>query len=1256
MTRGIKRLQRTHRAPLLLQEAANARSIQTEHTVYANATGSCAIVCPPDIGAHVIAQFSDAHFHALVLSNEIALVSVYLPDSAKSDHEFQVALDSVSVGLDVLHARYRLRGLVVAGDFNVELTPVLDGGVLGTCLWPALGPRFTERQEMTLHFCGRHGLVHGPSHVPGNPLERWTRESWGAAPTRSSLDHLLLSHSLFLVRWTPWPEDNFCQLKRRLWGDHRPVLAAMTAASASHNFDLRVSKKSRSLKGWAPACVSDLDVIGACLKDWVACHAPEILSLPLSDWASVAGIVSSSIVDACVSVPHSTFATRKSGCVGPPAQLVTARRAFQELASDDHVGRTANRRLQRKYIRQWHTQRFDAMGGLRSARFRDSWRSLSFVQLRAGEAPTCDRGEWRAELVRHWASRFADPLDSLTEQAQLCTRLFDAAGGRVVLASLGEVVLALAGAGSGAAGGLDGPVNEMLHVLPWSFVCFLHDVFNRRFRADLEGYRAEDAWRTFVATWIRKDAESDLLGSFRPIMQSSVLLKCIERVILGPSPMQLLVHRAPLWGFRPRMSSAMLCSATAAAVKTLLQFNLVDLPAQGSVDGVFLTVDVEKAFDKIGMDAQVRALTRVGFRPERIATLASELLGSSVFVRLGDAEVGPLPHTRGKQGGCSTPFVFSAVLAVVMESRVLEWQRRGWGIPLAGQGVRFSCAVFADNVLLCGSCAQVVAMYAELTCVLHSFLLSWKPSSFHALGPVGCAVALPAVGAQPSRVIHCSQRLTWLGQVISYDQGWDAEYDACFASATTAWNINRKWLYNRRLTLRVRVRMFAQSVIAVLVSRLCQLPCSPTVLQRARRWENRCLRALTGMNNSYCTLAMYAAATRNARKIAAKVGHIDVVVSCLRRHFSLAGQWLRLPDDTQDLAMRDFKACWTSALDGTWRRLQAEGTRRSAPGRPRPRWDTLLSEWSDGRWLTWGRCQSTWNDLADDWVAWALRRVGVAAAEIPQAVLHRGVGLPMTVDHAPTRMNVPCEEHVGAFVACDSMVLTRTLQGRWAPRTAWLASLVRAANDVAYEVSSTRPLCTAHEGWWICHTPRTSNSWSDGVAKFAKEAMIPPTMWVHIPEYWASWCSAGGAGCWYVSTDGSTSPAPSYARGLSGASCTLWTAVQGNWWPVATLAASCDWAAAVESESAALVLALCLLQLSSNVSLHAVFAVEGASWFSRADVDEACRSAEESDIAAFCQLVGITPPRGAAQCRRHGPRPFDLPPAPLQGAHLGQRA
>ena len=1038
------------------------------------------------------------------------MLSVYLPDSGKSDFIFESALNRLAAGITHLLSRHRPHGIIIAGDFNVELVPAVSArDIIGACLWPSVnGSRYSERQDLLMAFCARFGLIHGPSHLAGTPLERWTRESWGNPPVRTSLDHALLSPSLLLERWSPWPSAQWSREKHKYWGDHRPILASVVSAHGCRDqFFLDTPNPHPSFKGWQCSNEGDDATIRARLESWLERHGEDLLAAynVTHDRIDVARAMSDGLVDVCCSVPYTTMTSRRGVAVHPPAQLRSVRRNRGAIPAADTEALRANRREERALIREWETRKLSTLGGLRQARFRDSWRSISFVQFGPDRPPSCNRDEWRTELRHHWNARFGDPLDVPSARQLFCARLFGDAANRPVKCTLGEVVLALASAKHQSAGGPDGPVAEMLHVLPLSLVRFVRNMFNARFALDCQGCLRLDAWRCMVADWIRKDDESDLLGSFRPIMRSSVFLKWIERVLMGPGAVYCLLHRAPLWGFRPRLSSSMLCMATSNAVRSLLQYHDVAHPSQGVIDGVFMTVDVEKAFDKMTMDSEASALIEAGFPPDRIATLVSELVSCGVYVRLGDVEVGPLPHSRGKQGGCSTPLGFSAVLAAALAPLVRQWRSAEFGIPLVGSNARLCCAVFADNVLLCGSFAHVVSMYTSLTRAIHEFALNWKPSSFGALGPRGRQLVVPAVGPQPSRTITCAQQFRWLGQVVAYEPGWECEHDACFAAATDSWNRNRRWYYSRKLTLRARIRMFNQSTVSVLVTRLSQLPCSSSVLQRARRWENRCLRALVGATGPFVALADFANATRRARRIAMRVGHRDVVTECLSRHFAVAGQWARIPLDNDDLAMRDFRSCWVASLESTWRQLQAQGVRRAAPGRPRPCWDSFLHEWSGGAWVRWAHCAATWQSLLSSWLQWAIDKAGVTSADLLRPLQASTTIGPSVVDHGIPSLTIAPPSRSGLFFATDSLVLARTLQGKWALRSSWLASLVRSCNDAVDCVMEQIAFNTEREGWWISHTSRRHNGWADALSKFARLTLCPITGWIHSASLWRAW-------------------------------------------------------------------------------------------------------------------------------------------------------
>ena len=136
-----------------------------------------------------------------------------------------------------------------------------------------------------------------------------------------------------------------------------------------------------------------------------------------------------------------------------------------------------------------------------------------------------------------------------------------------------DVSTALALARPGTSGGLDLVVAEMLHTFPWHVVVFFHRLFSERCRLHRDfDAGSKDVWRHYLASWIRKDRESYQLSSFRPIVQSSVFAKWLERICLGPHAERLLLSKFPLWGFRPGLAACQLALASQLALHTALAF------------------------------------------------------------------------------------------------------------------------------------------------------------------------------------------------------------------------------------------------------------------------------------------------------------------------------------------------------------------------------------------------------------------------------------------------------------------------------------------------------------------------------------------------------------------------------------------------------------------------------------------------------------------------------------------------------------
>lgn len=1189
---AIKKLHGVAREMTLLQEVPRIHRWRGSMAVYANAVASCAALLPPSLGSKVATTFSDSAFMAVVFSDRLMVMSVYLPDSGKTTYLFEQAVESLAACVRLARAQHRVRSLIVMGDWNVRLSSC-GGGVMGPH-WDDDVP-YGERQDITMAFCTEFDLVHAPSQVEGLASDRWTREGWGRPVARAPLDHAFVSRHLEVSRWMPWPAAQWAREKASVWADHRPVM--LTVQAEGHSRHVEVAP-AISYTGWRlDAPERDMDELYRRLVEWARVFD--------SDQTRCADGLSRGLLVHCLALPYSTAAQRRAVHVPSPPELREVRRR-RLLAPAGSAELQAIKRREKHLVRKWATQRLAVSGGFRRSRARDSWRSLSFIAFAKGEAPTSDRERWRQELRRHWRERFGDALDTADAQEAFRQLIWRSAEGCPPTLDMGEVVAALSMTKPGSAGGLDGPVGDMLLLLPWPVVCLVRRIFNQRMAGEAAGPITPDAWREFLATWIRKDRESDLLTSFRPIVQASVFCKWLERCITGPTPERQLLSRMPMWAFRPGASCDMLVLTVVGAVRSQLQFLAGGAEGEGVADYIYMTMDVEKAFDMMRMGVQHAALEAADLQPERAAALLSCQLGSEVHVRIGDTGVGPEAHSRGKQGGCSTPFAFSATMAMILAPCVERWRARGWGVPVwtltpQGGGTThiFNSALFADNVLIAGRPDQVAAMYAELTEELHRHHLRWKPSSLQLLGPSGHVQKLPEAGGHPAKLMEAQQQIPWLGYTLGYSGDWHVCHERAFEAASLAWHANHRQLYNRKISLRVRLKLYSQTAAGILVTRVAQFAITGSVLQRARRWENRCLRALTGLQRPCQTIAEFSQLTRLARKIAQKAGYVDVAELILTRHFNCAARWAEIRGGPEDLALQDFAHIWRAQFCRTRQALQLQGLRRAHAGRPQACWDSMLSDW-----------RPDWEEAVADlrqrkahcarWVAWGLLRAGLGQPREPA----QPVPVARPVTEGDQIQDVPPYEdkfrgRTGVQILCDSLVVVRVVQGRWRPRQPWLMSMASRANRTVgmLDDAGLPPACI-REGWWMAHISRTLNGCADRFAKQASTDMSPLKIQIFDREAFQKFQTpAARANLWLITIDGSTSTEGPHGKGPSGACACLWCGVSGGWSLTLVASTSSPWAAAVEAEAAACLMALAVRTVPLQHLMHELLDRCAPHWF-----------------------------------------------------------
>ena len=110
--------------------------------------GSSAVVLPPAFGTRVVASLCDTSYEALVLNggcsrpegrcidplvvkgcgtppgrdDHLLVASVYLPDSSKSDHVFESAVEGLVTCLRIARAEHGVRRFILVGDWNVSIS------------------------------------------------------------------------------------------------------------------------------------------------------------------------------------------------------------------------------------------------------------------------------------------------------------------------------------------------------------------------------------------------------------------------------------------------------------------------------------------------------------------------------------------------------------------------------------------------------------------------------------------------------------------------------------------------------------------------------------------------------------------------------------------------------------------------------------------------------------------------------------------------------------------------------------------------------------------------------------------------------------------------------------------------------------------------------------------------------------------------------------------------------------------------------
>ena len=97
-----------------MQEApSTVRLVAPGWCHYENAQGTATVAGPGWLTTRITTVLCDSSFIALVFRGEFALFSVYLPDSGKTERQFESALAELAVGMRLARSSFSVSLLVV---------------------------------------------------------------------------------------------------------------------------------------------------------------------------------------------------------------------------------------------------------------------------------------------------------------------------------------------------------------------------------------------------------------------------------------------------------------------------------------------------------------------------------------------------------------------------------------------------------------------------------------------------------------------------------------------------------------------------------------------------------------------------------------------------------------------------------------------------------------------------------------------------------------------------------------------------------------------------------------------------------------------------------------------------------------------------------------------------------------------------------------------------------------------------------------
>ena len=223
--------------------------------------------------------------------------------------------------------------------------------------------------------------------------------------------------------------------------------------------------------------------------------------------------------------------------------------------------------------------------------------------------------------------------------------------------TLDEASKALAGAATGKSPGSDGLPAEFFsafwHILGEDLV----EVFNDSFASG----RLSPSQRRALITLIFKKGDRLDHKNWRPISLLNTDYKILARVLAGRllDVLQLVIHRDQTCGIRGRFIGE----------NVILLNSIFQYSSDAAIPGAMLSLDQEKAFDRVDWSFLFRVLSHLGFGPSFVAWVRLLYSGISSVISINGYSSSAFYPSRGVRQGCPlSPLLYVISIEVLAAS------------------------------------------------------------------------------------------------------------------------------------------------------------------------------------------------------------------------------------------------------------------------------------------------------------------------------------------------------------------------------------------------------------------------------------------------------------------------------------------------------------------------------------------------------------------------------------------------------------